>query len=267
LVINTSGLTVIPVSIMVYRAEMGAANPSDIFLPLLLSTFFSTLAGLIAVSVYQRINLLNKTVITYLGGLTLIIIGIIYYFSTLPQSQINEISSLIANIILFLVIISFISLAFYKKINVYDTFIEGAKEGFNVAIKIIPFLIAILVAIGVFRASGAMDFLIDGLHRFFALLGVNTDFVEALPTGLMTPLSGSGGRGIMVDIMKQHGADSFAGRLASIFQGSTSTTFYVIAVYFGSVGIKNVRYSVACGLIADIAGIIAAIFIAYLFFH
>lgn len=267
LVLNTSGLTLIPISIMVYRAQLGAANPSDIFIPILLATYFSTIAGLISVSIYQKINLINKVVLSYLGGLTAIIIGIIWYFSSLPKEQITEISSLFANFILFSIIIGFILLAAIKKVNVYTSFIEGAKEGFSVAIKIIPYLIAILVAIGVFRASGAMDYFIDGLSWFFAQLGINTDFIEALPTALMKPLSGSGARGMMVEAMKVHGVDSFVGRVASTVQGATDTTFYIIAVYFGSVGIKNTRYAIICGLIADFAGIVAAITIAYLFFH
>jgi spore maturation protein SpmB len=266
LVLNTSGLTLIPISVMVYRAQMGAADPSDVFIPILLSTFFSTLAGIVAVSLYQKINLFNKVILGYLGGFTLFISGIIYYFSTLPKESISTVSSVSANFILFTIIISFIGMAIYKKVNVYDAFIDGAKEGFSVAIKIIPYLIAILVAIGVFKVSGAMDFIIDGTKAFFTSLGTDTRFVDALPTALMKPLSGSGARGMMVSIMDQFGADSFAGRLAGVFQGATDTTFYIIAVYFGSVGIKNTRYAITAGLIADLAGIIAAIFIAYLFF-
>jgi len=266
LVLNTSGLTLIPISVMVYRAQMGAADPSDVFIPILLSTFFSTLAGIVAVSLYQKINLFNKTILSYLGGFTLFISGIIYYFSTLPKESISTISSVSANFILFAIIISFIGMAIYKKVNVYDAFIDGAKEGFSVAIKIIPYLIAILVAIGVFKVSGALDFIIDGIKAFFNSLGTDTRFVDALPTALMKPLSGSGARGMMVSIMDQYGADSFAGRLAGVFQGATDTTFYIIAVYFGSVGVKNTRYAITAGLIADLAGIIAAIFIAYLFF-
>ena len=267
LVLNTSGLTILPISIMVYRAQLGAADPSDIFIPILLATYFSTLAGLISVAIYQKINLLNKTILAYLGGLTLLISGIIYYFSTIPEESIAGISSLVSNILLFSIIILFILLGIRKKVNIYETFIEGAKEGFQVAIKIIPFLVAILVAIGAFRASGAMDMLIDGIRQFFTVLGVNTDFVDALPTAFMKPLSGSGARGMMVDAMSTFGADSFVGRVASTVQGSTDTTFYIIAVYFGSVGIKKTRYAVTCGLIADFVGIIAAIFMAYLFFH
>jgi len=267
LVLNTSGLTIIPVSIMVYRAQMGAADPSDIFIPILLSTFFSTLAGIISVSLFQRLNLLNRVVMAYLGGFTLLVAGIIWYFSTLTQQQIGTISSVSGNLILFTIIISFISLAFYRKVNVYDSFIDGAKDGFKIAIKIIPYLVAILVAIGVFRASGAMDFLVEGIGKIVAAFGINSDFVSALPTAFMKPLSGSGARGMMVDAMNTYGADSFVGRLSSIFQGATDTTFYVIAVYFGSVGIRHTRHAVTCGLIADFAGIIAAIFIAYLFFN
>ncbi len=267
LVLNTSGLTVIPISIMVYRAQMGAENPSDIFIPLLLSTFFSTLAGLLAVSFFQKIKLWDKVILSYLGAFLLLIISIIYYFSSIPQEQVSKISSIAGNLFLFIVIMSFLILAVRKKINIYDTFIEGAKDGFWIAVKIIPYLIAILVAIGVFRASGAMEILIEGIHQGIASIGVNTDFVPALPTAFMKPLSGSGARGMMVEAMEIHGADSFAGRMASLFQGSTETTFYVIAIYFGTVGIRKTRYAVTCGLIADIAGIIAAIFIGYLFFH
>lgn len=266
LVLNASGLTIIPVSIMVYRAQLGAADPSDIFIPLLLSTFCSTLAGMIAVSVMQKINLFNKVVLLYLGSFTLFVAGIIWYLSTIPQEKISTISSVAANIILFAIIISFIVLAFYKKINVYEAFIDGAKEGFGIAVKIIPYLIAILVAIGVFRTSGAMDFLIKGIENMVAAMGFDTEFVKALPTALMKPLSGSGARGMMVDTMKTYGADSFVGRLSCIFQGAADTTFYIVAVYFGSVGIKKTRYAITAGLIADFAGAIAAILIAYLFF-
>jgi len=267
LVLNTSGLTLIPVSIMVFRAQCGAADPSDIFLPILLATFFSTIAGLISVAIFQKIRLWDKTIVGYLGGLTAIIAGIIYYFSNLSTEEIAIISRVASNVILFSVIISFILMALYRRINVYETFIEGAKEGFSTAVKIIPYLVAILVAIGAFRASGAMDYLVHGLSWFFATAGVNTDFIEALPTALMKPLSGSGARGMMVDAMNTHGADSFVGRVASTVQGATDTTFYILAVYFGSVGIKNTRYAVTCGLIADLAGIIASILMAYLFFH
>lgn len=267
LVLNTSGLTILPITVMVYRAQLGAVNPSDIFIPILLATYFSTIAGLISVSIFQKINLLNKVVLSYLGGLSLIIIGLIFYFSQLPQEKITEISTIASNLILFSIITLFIALAAIKKIDVYETFIDGAKEGFQVAVRIIPYLIAILVAIGVFRASGAMDILIEGIRRGFTAIGMNTDFVDALPTALMKPLSGSGARGMMIDAMNTFGADSFVGRVASTVQGATDTTFYIIAVYFGSVGIKNTRHAVTCGLIADFAGIVAAITIAYLFFH
>jgi len=267
LVLNTSGLTLIPISIMVYRAEMGAANPSDIFLPILLTTFFSTLAGLIAVSVVQRINLLDRVIVGYLGGLTAMIAGLLYYFSRLPQDQVEMVSNLVANVMLFGIISLFITVAALRKVNVYEAFIEGAKEGFPVVVKIIPYLVAILVAIGVFRASGTMDILVAGVGRGFAALGLDTDFIEALPTALMKPLSGSGARGMMVDAMSTYGADSFVGRLASTFQGATDTTFYIIALYFGSVSVRKTRHAVTCGLIADAAGIVAAIFVAYIFFH
>lgn len=267
LVINTSGLTLIPISVMVFRAQMGAADPSDVFLPILIATFFSTLAGIVSVSFVQKINLLNRVVFGYLGIITLLIASLIWYFSILPQEKIGTYSSVGGNVLIFTIIISFIGLAAYRKINVYESFIDGAKDGFNIAIKIIPYLIAILVAVGVFRTSGALDFIIEGIERFFELLGVNTDFVAALPTALMKPLSGSGARGMMVETMKTFGADSFAGRLACTFQGASDTTFYIIAVYFGSVSIRKTRYAVTCGLIADFAGVIAAIFVSYLFFH
>jgi len=266
LVLNTSGLTLIPISVMVYRAQLGANDPPDIFLPILLATFFSTLAGIIAVSIYQKINLFNKVILTYMGGLSLVITGIIYSFMQIPQELVSTYSSLFANVILFSIIILFISLAVFKKVNVYDTFIEGAKEGFNIAIKIIPFLIAILVSIGVFRESGAMDYIVNGIAWLVEQAGLNTDFVPALPTAFMKPLTGGGARGVMIETMKHYGVDSFAGRLACTFQGATDTTFYIIAVYFGSVSIKKTRYAITAGLIADFAGIIAAIFIAYLFF-
>ena len=267
LVLNTSGLTLIPVSIMAYRALADAANPSDVFLPILLATYFSTLAGLITVSIYQRINLFNKTVLLYLGTLTAGIVGLILYFNTISQDQIQVISSISSNLILFSIIISFIILALKKKVNVYESFVEGAKEGFSIAIKIIPYLVAMLVAIGVFRESGTLDLITNGLKFGFSFIGINTEFVDALPTALMKPLSGSGSRSMMVETMNTYGADSFVGRLSSVFQGSTETTFYVLAVYFGSVNIKNSRYAVTAGLIADLVGVIAAIFIAYLFFY
>lgn len=267
LVLNASGLTIIPISIMVYRTQLGAADPSDVFIPILLATFCSTLTGILAVSLYQRINLFNKIVLLYLGSFTLLVSSVIWYFSTISQEQVTTISAVAGNLILFAIIFSFIVLGLVKHINVYDAFIDGAKEGFGIAIKIIPYLVAILVAIGVFRACGAMDFVVKGIGSLFAHTGLNTDFVDALPTAFMKPLSGSGARGMMVDTMKQFGADSFAGRLSCIFQGAADTTFYIVAVYFGSVGIKKTRYAITCGLLADLAGVIAAIFVAYLFFH
>ena len=266
LVLNTSGLTLIPISIMVYRAQMGAAQPTDVFVPILLATFFSTLAGIIAVSIYQRINLLNRTILLFLGGMSLVVAGIIYAFTQLSRTEMDTYSTTGANVFLFLIIIGFIVAGLRKKVNVYDAFVEGAKEGFSTAVRIIPYLVAILVAIGVFRASGAMDYLIGGIESLVKLCGINSDFVGGLPTAIMKPLSGSGARGLMVDAMTTYGADSFVGRLACIFQGSTDTTFYILAVYFGSVGIAKTRHAVPCGLIADAAGIIAAIFICYLFF-
>lgn len=267
LVLNTSGLTLIPISIMVYRAQLGAAQPTDVFVPILLATFFSTLAGIIAVSLYQRINLLNRTILLFLGGTSLVIAGIIYFFSMLSRQQIDIYSTTTANVFLFVIIIGFIVAGMRKKINVYNAFVEGAKEGFTTAVRIIPYLVAILVAIGVFRASGCMDYLIKGIANLVNLCGINSDFVGALPTALMKPLSGSGARGLMVDAMNTYGADSFVGRLSCIFQGSTDTTFYILAVYFGSVGVVRTRHAVPCGLLADLAGIIAAILICYLFFN
>ena len=266
LVLNTSGLTIIPISIMVYRAQLGAAQPTDVFVPILLATFFSTLAGIIAVSVYQKINLLNRTILLFLGGASLFIAGIIYFFTTLSREMIDIYSTTTANVFLFLIIIGFILAGIRKKVNVYDAFVEGAKEGFTTAVRIIPYLVAILVAIGVFRASGSMDYIINGVATLVGWCGIDSEFVAALPTAIMKPLSGSGARGLMVDAMTTYGADSFVGRMACIFQGSTDTTFYILAVYFGSVGISKTRHAVSCGLLADLAGIISAIFICYLFF-
>ena len=266
LVLNTSGLTLIPISILVYRAQMGAAQPTDVFIPILLATFFSTLAGIIITSLYQKINLLNRTILLTLGGAAVVVASVIWGFGQLDSVLMNKVSTSAANILLMLIIIAFILAGMRKKVNVYDAFIEGAKEGFTTAVRIIPYLVAILVAIGVFRASGAMDMLIDGVKYGVEACGGNTDFVGALPTALMKPLSGSGARGMMVDAMTTYGADSFIGRLSCIFQGSTDTTFYILAVYFGSVGIRKTRHAVACGLLADLAGIIAAIAIAYMFF-
>ena len=266
LVLNTSGLTLIPISIMVYRAQLGAAQPTDVFIPILLATFFSTVAGIIISSIYQRINLLNRTMLLTLGGMALVVGAIIWGFGQLDKDQMNIVSTSVANILLMTIIVAFVLAGMKHRINVYDAFVEGAKEGFTTAVRIIPYLVAILVAIGLFRASGAMDMLINGVATLVKALGGNSDFVGALPTALMKPLSGSGARGMMVDAMTTYGADSFVGRLSCIFQGSTDTTFYILAVYFGSVGIRNMRHAVPCGLLADLAGVIAAIGIAYLFF-
>ncbi len=267
LVLNTSGLSIIPLTILIDRSVVGAANPTDVFIPILMATFFSTLVGLIIVSIYQKINLLDRVIFLYIGVITTIMIAIIAYFSTLPKEKITAISNVASTFIIFSVIISFITLALVKKINVYEAFINGAKEGFSIAIKIIPYLVAILVAIGVFRASGAMDFIIKGISEVVALFGINTEFVEALPTAFMKPLSGSAARGMNLEIMKTFGPDSFVGRLSSIFRGATETTFYIIAVYFGSVNITKTRYAVTAGLIADGAGILAGLFVGYLFFY
>ncbi len=267
LVLNTSGLTLIPVTIMVYRFQLGAADPSDIFIPILLATSFSTLAGLISVALYQKINLFDRVILSYLGGFVLLLCSILFLLTGMSREDITAFSSVAANLTLFSIIICFILLAVIRKVNVYETFIEGAKDGFHVAVRIIPYLIAILVAVGVFRASGAMDMFIHLIKISLEMFNINSDFTGALPTAFMKPLSGSGARGMMVDAMNTYGADSFVGRVSSIVQGATDTTFYIIAVYFGSVGIKNTRYAVTCGLIADFAGIAASIFIAYLFFH
>ena len=266
LVLNTSGLTLIPVSIMTYRFQCGAAQPTDIFVPILLATFVSTLAGIIITSLYQRINLFNRTLLLTLGGMSVFMASIVWIFSRMDAATMNIAGSTTANVLLLLIIILFILAGIRKKINVYDVFIEGAKEGFSTAVRIIPYLIAVLVGIGVFRASGAMDWLIDGLHQLIAWTGLPSDWVGALPTALMKPLSGSGARGMMVDAMNTYGADSFVARLSCVFQGSTDTTFYILAVYFGSVGVRHTRHAVACGLLADLAGVVAAIGVCYLFF-
>ncbi|WAK04194.1 nucleoside recognition domain-containing protein [Methylobacter sp. YRD-M1] len=266
LVINTSGVTLFPVTIFTYRAQLGAVNPTDVFIPILLATYMSTLVGLLAVAFVQKINLLDKVVMAYLGGFTLLVAGIISYFSSLPQQQMLEQSALMSNIILYTLVVVFIFGAIHKGINAYEAFIDGAKEGFQTAVTIIPYLIAMLVAIGVFRASGALDLLADLARYLASLLMIDDRFIDALPTALMKPFSGSGARAMMIDTMKTMGADSFAGRLSAIVQGSTETTFYVLAIYFGAVGIKNIRHAAACGIIADFAGIMAAIFVAYWFF-
>ncbi|MDH6356181.1 nucleoside recognition domain-containing protein [Parabacteroides sp. PF5-9] len=266
LCINASGLTLIPITIMMYRAQMGASNPSDVFLPILLATFISTLVAIFAVCYKQRINLFQKNLLFFFGGMIALIGGIIWFFNSLEQEKVTLYSTLFANGLLFSIICGFIVSGLRKKINVYETFIEGAKEGFKTAVTIIPYLVAILVGIGVFRASGAMDFIIEGVRISVAAIGLNTDFVEALPTMFMKPLSGSGARGMMIDAMNTYGADSFVGRLASIAQGTTDTTFYVVALYYGSVAIKNTRYTISCSLLADLASALAAIAMAYLFF-
>ena len=266
LVLNTSGLTLIPVTVLLYRAEMGAANPTDVFIPILLATTVSTLVGLVVTSIYQRINLFNRTMLLFLFAVCVIIAGGTWGMMQLSQVHIELVSTSLANIILFSVIILFIASGMLSKINVYDAFIEGAKDGFSTAVRIIPYLIAILVAIGVFRASGGMDVIMDGVAWCANAVGIGDDFVGALPTAIMKPLSGSGARGMMIDAMSTYGADSFAGRLACLFQGATDTTFYILAVYFGSVGIRKTRHAITCGLLADLAGIIAAIVLAYIFF-
>ena len=266
LILNASGLTLIPVTIMVYRAQLGAANPADIFVPIMIATFSSTVIGMIAVCLKQRINIFNKAIMGFVLSIAILIIGTIILFRSMSQEQINIVSGLAANIFLFTIIVLFIVKALRRKINIFDAFIDGAKEGFKTAVTIIPFLIAILVGIGVFRASGAMDFLMEGLRDLVALTGLDTRWVDGMPTALMKPLSGSGARGMMIDAMQTFGADSFAGRLSSVLQGATDTTFYIVAVYYGAVNIKNSRYTVPYALLADLAGIIAAIFVAYLFF-
>ncbi len=266
LVLNTSGLTIIPVTIMAYRQQCGAANPADIFLPLLLSTYVSTLAGLVTVAVVQKINLFNRVVLAYLGGLTLLLAGLVFALRDADRDVVQNISVAASCIILLSVICGFVILAMRRRVNVYDVFIEGAKDGFKTAVGIIPFLVAMLVAVGMFRASGALDFLLNGIRSLVDICGADGRFVDALPTAFMKPLSGSGARGFMIECMQNCGADSFAGRLACMFQGAADTTFFILAVYFGSVGIKDTRHAVACGLIADVAGVFAAIALAYFFF-
>jgi spore maturation protein SpmA len=267
LVLNTSGLTIIPVTIMAQRAIMGAVNPADVFIPILIATYFSTITGLLTVALWQKINLFDKTLLLWIGGVTAIIVGIIVYFQSLDAESIARVSSLWANSILFTIIVLFIMGAVRKKINVYEAFIEGAKSGVDTALKVIPYLIAMLVGIAVFRASGAMGYLVSGVAHLIEMAGMNTDFVPSLPTAFMKPLSGSGAKGMMIETMKTYGADSFVGRISCVFQGAADTTFYIVALYFGSVGVKNTRYAITAGLIADLAGVIAAIYISYIFFH
>lgn len=266
IVLNASSLTLLPISIMAYRQEAGAAQPSDIFLPILIATFFSTISALILVALYQKINLFNRTIMLYLGGLSLLIGGVLYYFTTLDQEQIDVISRVAGNLILFGIFVGFIAVALFRKVNVYNSFIDGAKEGFEVAVKIIPYLVAILAGIAVFRASGTMDFLVDAIGYIVSKLGMDTEFVEALPVALMKPLSGSGARGLMVELMNTNGADDFAAKVSCVIQGSTETTFYVLAVYFGSVSIKKTRHALPCALLSELVGVIAAIVVAYIFF-
>ena len=266
LVLNTSGLTLIPITVLLYRSQMGAANPTDVFIPILLATTVSTVVGLIITSIYQKINLFNRTMLLFLFAVCALIAGGTWGMMQLSQVYIETLSTTLANVILFSVIVMFIVAGMAARINVYEAFIEGAKEGFGTAVRIIPYLIAILVAIGVFRASGGMDVIMDGIAWCANAVGMGDEFVGALPTAMMKPLSGSGARGMMIDAMNTYGADSFAGRLACLFQGATDTTFYILAVYFGSVGIKKTRHAVTCGLLADLAGIIAAVILAYIFF-
>jgi spore maturation protein SpmA len=266
IVLNASSLTLLPISIMAYRKEAGAPDPSDVFLPILIATFFSTLVALILVSIYQKINLFNRVILGYLGAMGLFIGGLLYYFSGLQQTEIEIFSKVFGNLILFSLFTSFIGLALFRKVNVYDSFIEGAKEGFEVSVKIIPYLVAMLVGIAVFRASGTMDYMVAGISKAIALCGLDTSFVDALPVAFMKPLSGSGARGLMVDLMNAKGPMDFAARVACVIQGSTETTFYVLAVYFGAVGIKRTRHALPCALLAELAGVIAAIIISYIFF-
>ncbi len=266
LVLNTSGLTIIPVGVMVYRAQMGAAQPTDVFIPILIATAIATLAGMIITSIYQRINLFNRAIMAFVLGICIVVSGVMWLSMQVDRETMNLWSTVVANVILFSIIIAFIWAGVRKKINVYEAFVEGAKGGFETAVRIIPYLVAILVSIGVFRASGAMDFIVDGIGRLVEMLGGNADYVAALPTAIMKPLSGSGARGMMVDAMQQYGADSFVGRLSCIFQGATDTTFYILAVYFGSVGVRNTRHAVTAGLFADLCGIIAAMAVAAIFF-
>lgn len=267
LVLNTSGLTIIPTTILAFRSSYGAANPTDVFIPILLATTVATLAGIVITALWQRINLLQPVLVATLGGLVAFVALVIWGFGQMDRETMGTVTSVASNVILISIIVAFIMAGFFRRINVYDAFIEGAKEGFHTAVRIIPYLVAILVGVGVFRASGAMDMLIGGIARMVDFCGLNTDFVGALPTAFMKPLSGSGARGLMLEAMKNYGPDSFVGRLSCIFQGSTDTTFYILAVYFGSVGIRNTRHAVACGLLADLAGVVAAITVAYIFFH
>ena len=266
LVINTSAVTVVPVTIFTYRAQLGAADPTDVFLPILIATFCSTLVGLVVTAAVQRLKLFQPVVLAYLGGMTAMVAGLVAYFARLPQAALEQQSALLANLLIFTLVVVFFALGVRRRVNLYEAFVDGAKDGFKTAVGIIPYLVAMLVAIGVFRASGALDLLLDGVRAAVAGVGLDTAWVDALPTALMKPLSGSGARGMLIETMNRFGADSFAGRVASVVQGSTETTFYVLAVYFGAVRIKNTRHAAACGLAADAAGIVAAILVSYLFF-
>ena len=266
LVINTASVTLLPVTIFTYRAQMGAADPTDVFVPLLITTYIGTLVGLLVTGMYQRLHLWNRVTMSYLGGATAVIGGLVVYFGSLDAAEMTRQSSILSNVLLFGLVSIFLLMAVWRRVNAYEAFVEGAKEGFHTAVTIIPYLVAMLVAIAVFRASGALDLLMGGMRSAVLALGFDARWVDAVPTALLKPFSGSGARAMMIDTMQTHGADSFAGRLASIVQGSTETTFYVLAVYFGAVGIKRVRHAVTCGLIADVAGILAAIGMAYLFF-
>lgn len=266
LVINTASVTLLPVTIFTFRAQLGAAHPADVFVPLLITTYIGTLVGLLVTGLFQRLQLWNRVTLAYLGGATALIGGLVAWFGSLDAAEMTRQSAILSNVMLFGIIASFLLMAVWRRVNAYEAFVEGAKEGFNTAVTIIPYLVAMLVAIAVFRASGALDLVMDGMRSTVLGLGFDARWVDALPTALMKPFSGSGARAMMIDTMQTHGADSFAGRLASIVQGSTETTFYVLAVYFGAVGIKRVRHAVTCGLIADVAGVLAAIGMAYLFF-
>ncbi len=267
LALNTSGLTIIPLAIILDRSILGSANPTDIFIPTLLATTCSSVAALIVVSLYQRINLFDRVILAYLGGLLLLVGGAVFYFTQLSQEALQQQSNLVSSFFIITVIVSFLVLGLKRKIPLYETFVEGAKEGFETSIKIVPYLIGILVAIGMFRTSGALTYITQGIAWVVGAFGGNTDFVDALPTAFLKPLSGGAAKGMMIETIKTYGADSFAGRLASMFRGCTETTFYILAVYFGSVGIQKTRYALTVGLLADLVGIISAIFIAYLFFH
>jgi len=266
LALNTAGMTIIPINIIAQRAIMGATSPTDVFIPILIATFVATLCAILFVGVRQKLNLLNRTVLGWIGGITLVLGALVWWFSTMSKDEMATASSVLSNVTIFGIIVTFICGALYKKVNVWEAFIDGAKGGFETSVKIIPYLVGMLVGVAVFRACGAMDLLTDGIKYLISSVGLNTDFVDALPTAFMKPLSGSGARGMMLDTMKTYGADSFVGHLSCLFQGAADTTFYIVALYFGSVGIKRTRYAIWAGLLADLAGALAAIFLAYAFF-